>query len=304
LRTRLQSPSFPATERVHPDSGDIDLCSTRELVRRLHREDRFAVRAVGRILPAIAQAAEAAALCLKSGGRIIYVGAGSSGRLGVLDAAECPPTFGASRREVKAILAGGTQAIFRATEGAEDDAPQGRKAIRDLRVDARDFVCGISASSSTRFVLAALREARRRKATTVLVCCNLTAQARTAADLILLAETGPELIAGSTRLKAGTATKLILNAVSTAAFVSLGRVYRGRMVNLRPSSQKLRARAQKTVAELANVSPARAKALLRHAGGEVRLAIAMHFTGLPPAAARRALDKQDLRRLEILAARR
>jgi N-acetylmuramic acid 6-phosphate etherase len=304
LRTLLQSPSFPATERVHPDSADLDLCSIRELVRRLHREDRFAVRAVGRILPAIAQAAQAAALSLKSGGRIIYVGAGSSGRLGVLDAAECPPTFGASRRDVTAILAGGAKAVARATEGAEDNAAAGRKAIRDLRVCARDFVCGISASSSTRFVLAALREARRRKATTALVCCNDTAQARKAADLVLLAETGPELIAGSTRLKAGTATKLILNALSTAAFVSLGRVYRGRMVNVKPSSQKLRTRAQNTIAELAKVSPSRARALLRRAGGRVQLAIAMQLTGLPPAAARRALDTHDLRRLEILAARR
>ncbi|HYR55851.1 MAG TPA: N-acetylmuramic acid 6-phosphate etherase [Myxococcaceae bacterium] len=304
MRRLLQSPSFPATERVHPDSGDLDLCSTRELVRRLHREDRFAVRAVGRILPAIAQAAQAAALCLKSGGRIIYVGAGSSGRLGVLDAAECPPTFGASRREVTAILAGGARAVAHATEGAEDNAAEGKKAIRHLQVDGRDFVCGISASSSTRFVLAALREARRRKATTALVCCNDSATARKAADLVLLAETGPELIAGSTRLKAGTATKLILNAVSTAAFVSLGRVYRGRMVNVKPSSQKLRTRAQNTIAELANVSPSRARALLRHAGGRVQLAIAMHLTGLPPDAARLALDTHDLRRLEILAARR
>jgi N-acetylmuramic acid 6-phosphate etherase len=259
---------------------------------------------VSRILPAIARAAQAAARSLKAGGRIVYVGAGSSGRLGVLDAAECSPTFGATRREVLAVLAGGARAVARAAESAEDNRAQGRKAIRRLKVDERDFVCGISASSSTPFVLAALREARRRKAFTALVCCSISLEARRATDLILLAETGAELVAGSTRLKAGTATKLVLNAVSTAAFVSLGAVYRGRMVGLRPSSAKLRSRAQRIIADLAGVSPSRATRLLARAGGQVRLALAMHFTGLPRASAKRALDAQGLRRLEMLARRR
>jgi len=302
LRTRLKPLS--ATEQVHPGSLDLDLCSTPELLRRLHREDRSALQAAGRVLPTLARAVKRAARALRAGGRIVYVGAGSSGRLGVLDAAECSPTFGASAREVQAILAGGAKAVARAAEGAEDDRAQGKAAIRKLNVDHRDFVCGISASSSTPFVLAALREARRRKAFTAFVCCSLPATARTAADLVIFADTPPELIAGSTRLKAGTATKLILNALSTAAFVSLGGVYRGRMVGLKPSSAKLRRRARRTVVDLAGISPARATRLLSRAGGRVRLALAMHFTGLPRLAAQRALEKQGLRQLEMLARRR
>ena len=256
---------------------------------------------MGRILPAITQASQAAARALKAGGRLVYVGAGSSGRLGVLDAAECAPTFGAGAREVRALLAGGARAMARPREGAEDGAAAGRRAVAGLRVGARDFVCGISASSNTRYVLAALEEARRRGAFTALVCCSLSRGARRTADLILLAKTGPELIAGSTRLKAGTATKLILNAVSTAAFASLGRVYRGRMVALKPASEKLRDRAERSLAELAGVSAVRARGLLHRAGGQVGLALAMHFTGLPPREARRALRSHGLRRLEILA---
>jgi N-acetylmuramic acid 6-phosphate etherase len=195
------------------------------------------------------------------------------------------------------------RAVAHAAEGAEDDGPEGARAIRSLRVSDRDFVCGISASGTTPFVLAALREARRRGAVTALVCCNSTARSRTAAQLLIAAETGPELVAGSTRLKAGTATKLILNAISTAAFTSLGRVYRGRMVGLKPSSEKLRQRAHRTVADLTGLDPVAASRLLKRAQGKVRLAIAMHFTGLPPAAARRALRAQGLRRLEMLARR-
>ena len=259
---------------------------------------------MGRILPAITRACQAAARALKAGGRLVYVGAGSSGRLGVLDVAECAPTFGASAREVRALLAGGARAMAHAREGAEDGAAAGRKAVVDLRVGARDFVCGISASSKTRYVLAALLEARRRGAFTALVCCSVSRDARRTADLIVLAKTGPELIAGSTRLKAGTATRLILNAVSTAAFTSLGRVYRGRMVALKPASEKLRDRAQRSLAELAGISAVRARGLLDRAGGRVGLALAMHFTGLPPRAARRALRSHGLRRLEMLARRR
>lgn len=262
----------------------------------------MALRAVGRALPAIAQASRAAARALRAGGRLVYVGAGSSGRLGVLDAAECSPTFGASAREIRAVLAGGRRAMARPNEGAEDRAPDGRQAIAQLGVDARDFVCGISASSKTAYVLAALAEARRRGAFTALVCCSASRAARSAADLVVLAMTGPELVAGSTRLKAGTATKLILNAVSTCAFASLGRVYRGRMVAIKPASEKLRQRAERNLAELAGISPLRARRLLRRAQGHVGLALAMHFTGLPPAAARRALRSHGLRRLEMLRA--
>src|SRR5262249_4980184 len=158
------------------------------------REDRAAVASVRRLLPRIAAAAEAAARSIRGGGRIVYVGAGSSGRLGVLDAVECVPTFGASPREVLAVIAGGRRAIATAAERAEDDQAQGRKAIRAARVSRRDFVCGISASSSTPFVLGALQEAKRKRAFTALICCNRRPQARRAADLVMVADTGPELV--------------------------------------------------------------------------------------------------------------
>ncbi len=297
MGTKRTAPvALPPTERLHPRADDLDLLPVEAVVRRLHAEDVAAVRAVRPALPLVAAAARAAADALRAGGRLIYVGAGTSGRLGVLDASECPPTFGASPSQVRAIIAGGRRALTHAVEGAEDDVAAGAAAVRRLRAGARDVVCGISASASTPFVLGALREARRRGARTALVCCN-PPSARVRVDFVLHAPTGPELVAGSTRLKAGTATKLILNALTTAAFVALGKVYRGRMVDLHPANAKLRARAARMVAELAEVPEATARRLLRAAGGEVKLALAMHFTGLGPEEARERLQAASLRAL-------
>jgi N-acetylmuramic acid 6-phosphate etherase len=186
--------------------------------------------------------------------------------------------------------------MTRAVEGAEDDAEAGATSVRALRVEPRDVVCGISASARTPFVLGALEEARRRGARTALVCCNPPGP-RVRVDDVLLAETGPELVSGSTRLKAGTATKLILNALTTAAFVALGKVYRGRMVDVRPTNAKLRERAARMVAELTDLSPAAARRLLEQAGGEVKVALAMHFTGLSAKEAKRRLKDAPLRDL-------
>jgi N-acetylmuramic acid 6-phosphate etherase len=186
--------------------------------------------------------------------------------------------------------------MTRAVEGAEDDAEAGAASVLGLRVEPRDVVCGISASARTPFVLGALEEARRRGARTVLVCCNRPGP-RVEVDHVLLAETGPELVAGSTRLKAGTATKLILNALTTAAFVAQGKVYRGRMVDMRPTNEKLRTRAVRMVAELTDLAPAAAARLLERAGGEVKVALAMHFTGLSAKEAKRRLKDTSLRNL-------
>ncbi|MGZ3457507.1 MAG: N-acetylmuramic acid 6-phosphate etherase [Archangium sp.] len=281
---------------MHPRADDLDLVSTEEVVRRLHQEDEAAIRAVRPALREVARVARAVADALRAGGRLLYVGAGTSGRLGVLDASECPPTFGASPTQVQAVIAGGRRAVTRAVEGAEDDAEAGAAAVSRLRVGPRDVVCGISASARTPFVLGALDEARRRGARTALVCCNRPGP-RVKVDHVLLAETGPELVAGSTRLKAGTATKLILNALTTTAFVTLGKVYRGRMVDVRPTNEKLRARAARMVAELTDLTPAAAKRLLEQAGNEVKLALAMHFTALPAKEARRRLKRSTLRDL-------
>ncbi|HZA52428.1 MAG TPA: N-acetylmuramic acid 6-phosphate etherase [Myxococcaceae bacterium] len=290
--------SLPPTERIHPASLELDRLSAREIVQRLHDEDEAAVRAVARAVPQIARAAEAARDALAAGGRIVYVGAGTSGRLGVLDAAECPPTFGARPDQVIALIAGGLPALHRAVEGAEDDARDGAQQIRRARVRARDLVIGISASASTPYVLGALRQARQARARTALISCTPSARDRTVAEIVIALDTGPELIAGSTRLKAGTATKLALNAISTAAFVRLGKVYRGRMVDLRPTNAKLRARAHRIVTELTGLPDREARTLLVRARGSPRLAVAMHLTGLAPRGAARALAECGLRGLE------
>ena len=294
--SRARRPALPPTERLNSRAEDLDLVSPEEVVRRLHREDEAAVRAVRPALREVARAARTVVEAFRAGGRLVYVGAGTSGRLAVLDASECPPTFGVSPSQVQAVIAGGRRAMTRAVEGAEDDVEAGAEALRRLRVGPRDVVCGIAASARTPFVLGALEEARRREARTVLVCCNPPG-ARTQVDHVLLAETGPELVAGSTRLKAGTATKLILNALTTTAFVTLGKVYRGRMVDVRPTNAKLRARSLRMMTELTDLGPLAAERLLGEAGHEVKVALAMHFTGLSPREARRRLKHATLREL-------
>jgi N-acetylmuramic acid 6-phosphate etherase len=277
---------------------DLDLCSPLEVIERLHEADVTAVEAVGRVLPALARAAEVVAGALREGGRLHYVGAGTSGRLAALDAAELPPTFGTSPSLVVAVVAGGPRALQRAVEGAEDDRRAGARAMRTLRVGPRDVVCGITASGTTPFVRSALAAARERGARTLLVSCNPGAWTPEVSELAILPDTGPELIAGSTRLKAGTATKLVLNALSTAAMVAQGKVYRGRMVDVQVTNAKLRARALRMVEDLAGTGPTEARRLLARAKGSVRLALALHLTGLPPAKARLLLGQRGLRGLE------
>jgi len=263
---------LPVTEAPHPSGSALERLPTSGIVARLHAGDREAVRAVGRALPSISSLADAAADTLRGGGRLVYVGAGTSGRLGALDAAECPPTFGISPSRVLAIVAGGARALRRAVEGAEDDGSAGAEAVRRARVGDRDLAVGISASGTTPFVVAALAEARRRGARTALVTSN--PEARAAVDHHLLLDTGPERIAGSTRMKAGTAAKMALGLVSSAAFVRLGAVRSGRMVALRAASEKLRRRAVRTVSDLAGVGPAAARRSLERMGWDVRAVLA------------------------------
>jgi N-acetylmuramic acid 6-phosphate etherase len=269
-----------ATERLHPDGLDLHALPTPRLLARLHRGDREAVRAVGRALPALSRLAEEAARALSGGGRLVYAGAGTSGRLGALDAAECPPTFGVAPARVRALVAGGGRALHRAVEGAEDDRRAGAAAVRRLRLGPRDLLVGISASGGTPFVLAALQAARSSGARTGLLTSN--PRARPAVDHRVVLDTGPERVAGSTRMKAGSAAKMALSLLSTAAFVRLGAVHSGRMVDLRPASRKLRLRAERTVAELAGVPPRTARAALAASGGGVRPALERLGRRLPP----------------------
>jgi N-acetylmuramic acid 6-phosphate etherase len=275
-----------ATERVNPASRDLDRLSALEIARLMNREDRNAVAAVTRALPAVAAAVERIVAALRAGGRLFFVGAGTSGRLGVLEAAECPPTFGTPPSLVQAVMAGGRASVFRSREGAEDDGGAAARVVT-ARVRPGDVVVGVSASGVTPFVGSALAAARRRRAGTILVSCAPVRGAT--ADVTIALAPGPEVLAGSTRLKAGTVTKLVLNMLTTASMTRLGRVYGNRMIDVQPRSRKLRARARRLVTELADAGPARAERLLREAGGSVRLAIVMGRTGLGRGPASRAL---------------
>jgi N-acetylmuramic acid 6-phosphate etherase len=276
-----------ATERANPASLDLDRLTARQIARLMNREDARVVRAVGRVGSRVAAVVELIVAALARGGRLFFVGAGTSGRLGVLEAAECPPTFGTPPRMVQAIMAGGRASVFRSREGAEDDEAAAAREVR-RRVRDGDVVVGVSASGVTPFVRAALREARRRGAVTALVACNATRVGREA-RVVIDPRPGPEVLAGSTRLKAGTATKLVLNALTTASMAQLGRVHGNRMVDLQPRSRKLRQRALRLVEELGRVSRPGAARALDGARGRVRLAIVMARTGATPRDAARVL---------------
>ncbi len=269
------------TEASHPDTHDLDLMSPLRLVTAMNREDKTVAEAVEKVLPAIAEAAKRAAESFAKAGRLIYVGAGTSGRLGVLDASECPPTFGVPREQVVGIIAGGRQALVRSIEGAEDDLEEARAEIAALEVGENDTVCGITASRRTPFAAAALEEAKKRGAATVFICCNPALDSLVQADIVIAPLTGPEIIAGSTRLKAGTATKMILNMISTAAMVLSGKVYRNLMVDLKPWSEKLRARSRLILTRALGMDYDEADKLLAEAKGELKTAIVMNIYDLP-----------------------
>jgi len=275
------------TESRNPRSRDLDRLPTSRVVALLLDEDRRALQAAARVAPAITRAATAAARALEHGGRILFMGAGTSGRLGILEAAECPPTFGSAPGQVVGIMAGGEGAVFKAVEGAEDREDVGRREGR--RATPRDLLIGISASSVTPFVRGALAAARARGASTVLVTCAPRPGLRRMADVVIAIPTGPEVLTGSTRLKAGSATKAVLNAITTAAMVRLGKAYGNLMVDLKQGSAKLVDRARRIVAAAARVPPADAARLLEAAGGEVKVAIVMGRLAVAAPEARRRL---------------
>jgi len=287
MTARIRFTALP-TERVNVASRALDRMAPAQIAGLMNREDARAVRAVGRVSRDIAAAVSVIVAALREGGRVVFVGAGTSGRLGVLEAAECPPTFGTPSRLVQALMAGGRAAVFRSREGAEDDARAGGRVVR-ARVTRRDVVIGISASGVTPFVRAALAAARARGAATVLVTCNPMRAYGRLARVVIAPAPGPEVLAGSTRLKAGTATKLVLNTLTTASMAQLGKMYGNRMVDLMPRSRKLRARALALVATLGGASSARAHQALRAARGRVPVAVVMLRSNVTAAAAARAL---------------
>lgn len=276
------------TERENPASAFLDTKSTREVLRLINREDRKVAPAVGKVLPQIERAVQMIVRALAEGGRLVYLGAGTSGRLGVLDAAECIPTFGTDR--AVAVMAGAPEAMFRPTEASEDDP---RLAVRDLRrigLSRRDVLVGISAGGQTPYTLGGMRYARRLGAKTIGLSSNPRAALRTLADVAILPVVGPEVVAGSTRMKAGTAQKLALNMLSTASMVRLGRVFSNWMVNLQLKNRKLRRRAEVILRKAAGVSAAKAAAALKQSDWELPVALLMLRTGLSPQEARRRLS--------------
>jgi len=275
------------TETRNPRSRALDTLPTARVVALLLDEDRRAIVAASRVRARIARAATEAARAIAGGGRIVFVGAGASGRLGILEAAECPPTFGTDPDLIRAVMAGGKRAVFQAVEGAEDRAEDGAREGRRLR--AADLLVGISASSVTPFVHGALRAARARRARTVLVTCAPGRGLARLADVVIAVRTGPEVLTGSTRLKAGSATKAVLNAITTAAMVRLGKAYENLMVDLRPTSAKLVDRTRRVVAAAARVPQHEAERLLAASRGEVKTAIVMGGLGLTAGEARRRL---------------
>jgi len=285
------------TEAIAEESTDLELRSIEDIVALVVGEEQRVHEAARACVPQIARAAELAALSLRAGGRIVSVGAGTSGRLGALDAAELPPTFGLPRERAFAIVAGGPRALSRSVEGAEDHEAAAERRLQRAHVGEHDWVCAIAASGVTPFARAALVYARAKGARTVFVTCN--ADADVACDVLVAAKVGPELLPGSTRMKGGSVTKVILNAISTAAMTRLGKVYRGRMVDVVASNDKLKARALRIVMELTQLDEKHAVALLRRAKGRAKLALAMHLTDSSPseAAKKLAAADDDLRKL-------
>jgi N-acetylmuramic acid 6-phosphate etherase len=265
------------TEQRNPRTTDIDRLSVREVLETIHREDHEALAAVGRSLAQVEKAVNLVVEAFRRGGRLIYVGAGTSGRLGVLDAAECPPTFGIPHGMVQGIIAGGYTALHRSVEGAEDHAENGAAAIREKEVCDLDVVLGIAASSTTPFVVSAIQEAARLGARTVFLTCNPTAEGAVQADVTIGLLVGPEVITGSTRMKAGTATKLVLNMITTTSMIRLGKVYQNLMVDLTATCNKLVDRAHRILLTLTDLTHEQAGALLTRAGMRVKTALVMHL---------------------------
>lgn len=280
-----------ATEKPNPASSSIDLLPTADILAVINAEDQKVAPAVASQIPQIAQAVDAIVNAVLQGGRLFYLGAGTSGRLGVLDASECPPTFDVSPDLVQGIIAGGEPALTRATEGTEDHPESGAADLGQRNFTARDILVGLTASGRTPYVLGAVRHARSLGATTIGITCNDGAELCALVDIPIVPLVGPEILAGSTRLKSGTAQKLVLNMLSTAAMIRLGHVYRNLMVNLQLKNEKLRDRARRIVAQAAGVSADRAAQALADAGNDVRSAIVMLKRGVPLDQARSLLHQ-------------
>lgn len=280
---------LPPTEQRNPLSTALDSLTTLDMVRLMNRLDATIPAVIAETLPQIAQTVGRITSTLENGGRLFYQGAGTSGRLAVLDAVELIPTFSAPPGLVIGLIAGGDAAMMRSVEGAEDDAEQGQEDLRTRNFSAHDMLIGVAASGRTPYVLSGLHYAKSVGATTAAVVCNPATPIAAAAELAIEVITGPEVLTGSTRLRAGTATKLVLNMLSTCAMVKLGKVYGNLMVDVQPTNDKLRQRAIRIVTEITGVEEAAATALLQEAGWQVKTAVVMGLTGIDATEAQRRL---------------
>ena len=288
------------TEQPNPNSAAIDTLPAEDVLRVISREDRRVAEAVEKEIPSIARAVETIVEALAGGGRLFYIGAGTSGRLGVLDASECPPTFGVPPDRVQGMIAGGEAALARATEATEDDPAAGARDLVARGFTSRDVLVGIAASGRTPYVLGAVAEARKIGARTIGLSATPDSELARAVEIAITPLTGPEVVAGSTRLKAGTAQKLVLNMLTTASFIRLGYVYQNLMVNVQPKNAKLLDRARRIVMQAAGLSAHVAAETLTAAGNRVPLAILMAKTGLPRPEAERRLNAAGGRIAEAL----
>ena len=288
------------TEQRNPATAHIDQLPTLEIAKLMNEEDKKVALAVEKILPDIARAIDLVAERLQKGGRLFYLGAGTSGRLGILDAVECPPTYGTEPELVQGLMAGGYEAIFRAREGAEDDPALGRADLEAAGFKASDVLVGLAASGRTPYVKGGLAYAKEIGAASLALACTENAEIAPLADIALLPVTGPEAITGSTRLKAGTAQKMVLNMLSTGTMVKLGKVYGNLMVDVKATNRKLEERALRMVMEAASCSRREAEVHLQRAGGRAKLAILMALTGCSPAEGRLRLSLSQGRLGEAL----
>ena len=266
---------IPITEQVNPRSTDIDRRSTLEILTLINQEDRTVAEAVSQVLDRVAEAVDLIVQRLETGGRLFYVGTGTSGRLGVLDASECPPTFGVSPELVQGIIAGGSEALQKAIEGAEDDYNQAARDLKRFGVRSGDAVVGISASGNTPYTLGALEYASQTGAATIAVTCNPDSKMAAVAGVSVSPVVGPEILVGSSRMKAGTAQKMVLNMISTATMIRRGLVYGNLMSNLKATNQKLRGRASAILAQQTRIPPEAAARAFQEAGNDLRVALIM-----------------------------
>ncbi len=282
------------TEQRNKNSMDIDVRSTSEILKIINSEDKTVSLAVEKELPYIGQAVELIVAALKNGGRLLYFGAGTSGRIGVVDAAECPPTFGTSPELIQGFIAGGKEAMFRAQEGAEDLEENGAKDVIKAKVNSKDIICGIAASRRTPYVIGAVKKAKEFGAKTIYVTCNPREEFDIKeVDVAICPYVGPEVIMGSTRMKSGTAQKLVLNMLTTASMIRLGKVYENMMIDLQMTNKKLVERSKRIVMTVTGVDYDKAADVLKKADGHVKTALVMIKADVSAAEARKRLKKTD-----------